>query len=152
MMLRRATARDLPAMSALHAASFPDGWTGESLGDLLASPGAFAFISIEVSSLAAGFVLARVAAGEAEILTIAVRPNARRKGVGRQLMEAAARQARKMGATAMFLEVGETNAPARALYKGLGFAEAGRRKNYYGAENGLVLKAELPLSAPALGK
>jgi len=152
MMLRRATARDLPAMSALHAASFPEGWTGESLGALLSSPGAFAFISIEVSSLAAGFVLARAAADEAEILTIAVRPNARRKGIARSLMEAAAKEARKMGAKSMFLEVGQFNRPARHLYENLGFAEAGRRKDYYGAENALVLKAELPLSPQALGK
>jgi [ribosomal protein S18]-alanine N-acetyltransferase len=152
MMLRRATARDLSAMSALHAASFPDAWSGVSLGELLASPGAFAFIAIEVSSLAAGFVLARVAAGEAEVLTIAVRPNARHKGLGRVLMEAAAAHAREMGARTMFLEVGETNAAARRLYRTLGFAEVARRKGYYDTENGLVLKAELPLSAPALGK
>jgi ribosomal-protein-alanine N-acetyltransferase len=152
MMLRRAMARDVPAMSALHAASFPTSWTSESLGELLASPGAFAFIAVEVSSLANGFVLARVAADEAEILTIAVRPNARRRGIARALMEAASAQAKKMGARTMFLEVGETNVPARGLYESLGFAEAGRRKDYYGAENGLVLKAQLPLSGPALGK
>jgi ribosomal-protein-alanine N-acetyltransferase len=144
MMLRRAVARDLPAMSALHTASFPEGWTGESLASLLDSPGTFALIFIEMSSLAAGFVLARVAADEAEILTLAVRPNARRKGLGRSLMKAAATHARKMGAHAMFLEVGETNGPARALYHSLGFEEVGRRKDYYGQESGLVLKADLP--------
>jgi [ribosomal protein S18]-alanine N-acetyltransferase len=152
MMLRRAIARDLSAMSALHTASFPEGWTGESLASLLASPGAFALIFVEVSSLAAGFVLARVAADEAEILTLAVRPNARRKGLGRALMKAAAAQARKMGARAMFLEVGETNAPARALYQSLGFEEAGHRKDYYGHESGLVLRADLPLPGPPIGK
>ena len=152
MMLRRATERDLPAMSALHAACFPEGWTGESLATLMSSPGVFALIFIELSSLAAGFVLARVAADEAEILTIAVRPNARRKGSARALMEAAAGHAQKMGAHSLFLEVGETNAPALGLYKSLGFEQVGRRKNYYGHENGLVLKARLPLSAPPIGK
>lgn len=152
MMLRRAIERDLPTMSALHAASFPEGWTGESLGALMASPGVFAFILIEVSSMPAGFVLARVAADEAEILTLAVRPNARRKGLGRSLMKAAAAQARKMGAQTMFLEVGEMNAPARALYQSLGFEVSGHRKDYYGRETGLVLKAALPLPGPAIGK
>lgn len=152
MMLRRATARDLPAMSSLHAASFPQGWSAEALGSLLASPGAFALMFIEVSSLAVGFVLARVAAEEAEILTIAVRANARRKGLGRALMEAAAAEAQKMGARIMFLEVGETNAPARELYKRLGFEEAGRRKDYYGQDNALVMKANLPFTGPAIGK
>ncbi len=152
MMLRRATASDLPAMSALHAASFPESWTVESIGELLASPGAFAFIAVDVTSLAAGFVLARAAADEAEILTIAVRPDARKKGVGRDLMEIAARHAQKEGAKAMFLEVGQSNRAARKLYQSLGFAEAGKRKDYYGAEDGLVLKADLPLRSTALGK
>ncbi len=152
MMLRRAVPSDLSALTAMHAASFSESWTGEALGALLDSPGAFAFIGIEMSSLAAGFVLARVAADEAEILTIAVRPNARRKGLGRALVKAAAAQAKKMGAQAMFLEVGETNAAARALYRSLGFAQAGRRKDYYGHESGLVLTAKLPLCGPAIGK
>lgn len=152
MMLRCATTHDISAMSALHAASFPDGWTGESIAQLMASPGAFAFIVIERSSLPAGFVLARVAADEAEILTLAVRSEARRKGLGRALMKAAATRAKKIGANAMFLEVGETNAPARTLYQSLGFEQTGRRKDYYGHDSGLVLKADLPLSGPAIGK
>jgi len=152
MMLRRATVLDLSAMSALHAASFEDAWSAEAFESLLAPPGTFAFVAIEVSSLASGFVLARVAADEAEILTLAVRPNVRRRGIGRALMQEAAACAHNMGAISMFLEVSEFNAQARGLYSALGFRAVGRRKGYYEGRNGLVLTAELPLSAPALGK
>jgi ribosomal-protein-alanine N-acetyltransferase len=88
------------------------------------------------------------AAGEAEILTLAVAPRARRQGVGAALVDAAGAAALLRGAASMHLEVAEANAPARALYKKLGYAEAGRRDAYYEGEGGsvdaLVLKRNLP--------
>ncbi|HTQ13297.1 MAG TPA: ribosomal protein S18-alanine N-acetyltransferase [Rhizomicrobium sp.] len=150
-MIRAATVADLAVMAGLHAQCFAEGWSAASLGELLASGGTFGFVFAEEAA-PAGFVLARVAAQEAEILTLAVAPGARRKGLGGLLMEAAAARARASGARAMFLEVGADNMAARALYRRLGFTEAGRRKGYYaagaggGALDALVLKAELPLS------
>jgi ribosomal-protein-alanine N-acetyltransferase len=140
---------DLAPLAALHAACFADAWDARALGELLAGPGVFAV------SLPEGFLLARVAADEAEILTLAVRPEARRRGIGAALVAAAASQAQSRGAGALFLEVGVANTAARALYAGLGLAEAGRRKGYYaqpGAapEDALVLRSNLPLSP--LGK
>src|SRR5690606_37665763 len=79
----------------------------------------------------AGFVLARLAAGEGEILTIAVGRAYRRRGLGRDLMEAVLRALHGERAEALFLEVDEANAPALALYRRLGFREVGRRPGYY---------------------
>lgn len=141
----RATEADIPALAALHTSAFAKGWTEESLRQLLTSPGVFGFLTEN------GFILARVAAGEAEILTIAVCPAARRAGLGRKLVLAAAEQAARDGAGTMFLEVVTGNLPARRLYESLGFAEVGVRKAYFDGQDALVLKADLPLSAPRLG-
>lgn len=129
------------ALAALHGLAFPPGqaWGADAIGLMLGMPGGFGFWRP-----AEGFVLARVAADESEILTLAVVPPARRRGLGAALMQAAFAAARARGATAMFLEVAETNPAARGLYEGLGFAAAGRRRRYYedGAD-ALVLRRAL---------
>jgi ribosomal-protein-alanine N-acetyltransferase len=89
-------------------------------------------------------VLARVAAGEAEILTLAVVPGARRRGLGAALMQAALARAAEAGAREMFLEVAEGNEAARRLYGALGFAGVGRRPRYYSdGRDALVLRRSL---------
>jgi ribosomal-protein-alanine N-acetyltransferase len=141
-------------LAALHAASFADTWNEQAIADLLKMPGAFAFAD------EAGFILARAAGGEAEILTLAVTPEARRQGLATTLVFAAASHAHLLGAQSFFLEVAVGNDAARALYARLGFVEAGRRKGYYaitGRKPGdaLVLRSNLPLSplgkSPAAG-
>lgn len=79
-----------------------------------------------------GFAVGRVAADEAELLTLAVAPEARRQGVGRRLLSAFETEAKARGARTVFLEVAETNAAARCLYAGAGYASAGYRRDYYG--------------------
>jgi ribosomal-protein-alanine N-acetyltransferase len=143
-----------PALAALHAASFPPGeaWGPEAIALMLAMPGAFALWA-GAEEEPEGFVLARVAADEAEILTLAVLPAARRRGLGGGLLAAAAAEAAARGAGALFLEVSEANHPARVLYAALGFAEAGRRRRYYAdGADALILRLELsPPSAAAGG-
>ena len=78
-----------------------------------------------------GFIIAQIAADEAEILTIGVARDGQRKGIGRQLVEGAARAAARSDAKRLFLDVAAGNAPARALYAACGFAEIGLRKSYY---------------------
>ena len=141
--------RDLAPLAAIHAECFPDPWSAQAIDDLLATPGTFIFAGGE------GFILARAAAGEAEVLTLAVSPRARRFGTGVALVQAAAGHAFHLGAQALFLEVASGNLPARTLYRRLGFVEAGLRKGYYAksgavAEDALVLRSDLPLSP--LGK
>lgn len=142
---------DVEALAAIHRACFPDGWSAQAFRELLATPGTFALSS------EGGFILARVAAGEAEILSLGVMPSARRSGQARTLAISAAARAHAEGAAAMFLEVSQNNVAARALYEGLGFHEVGRRKGYYPGtppEDGLTLRADLPLTVPPtrLGK
>lgn len=135
------TPAEVPAAAALHAASFPAGeaWSADAIGLLLALPASFG-----VLRPGEGFVLASAAAGEAEILTIAVVPAARRQGVGGALLAAALAGARLRGATTMFLEVAEGNAAARALYAAAGFHEVGRRRRYYAdGADALVLRRDL---------
>ena len=133
---------DIAALAALHATSFPDAWSAASIRDLLAGPGVFAFL------LPGGFVLARAAGGEAEILTLAVAPSLRRQGIARALIRAAASHAQELGARTLFLEVATENGPALVLYAGLGFTPAGRRKAYYAGQDADILKAILPLPIP----
>jgi ribosomal-protein-alanine N-acetyltransferase len=142
MIVRPFETGDDPApLAALHAQCFPDPWGAKALRELLAT-GAFAFRDHD------GFVLARVAGGEAEILTLAVAPAARGRGLGRALLQAAINKARALGAGTMFLEVGADNPAALALYAGLGFVKVGDRKAYYAANSPVgrdALVLRLPL-------
>jgi len=125
-------------LAALHADCFERAWDAATLSNMLASPGTFAFVHAD------GFVLARAVDYEAEILTLAVRPAARGKGLGRALLQAAINKARDLAAQTLFLEVGADNPHALALYAGLGFAKVGARKAYYDGRDALVLR--LPLA------
>lgn len=128
-------------MALLHAAAFPPGarWGADAMALQLGLPGAFGWIAP-----AGGMVLARTAADEAEVLTLAVDPGARRRGVGRMLLAQALETAGERGAGAMFLEVATANAPARALYIQAGFVAVGRRPGYYaGGGEALVLRRPL---------
>lgn len=135
-------------LAALHAAASPhDAWAQDAFARLLAMPGAFALAG------RGGFVLARTAADEAEILMLAVLPDFRRRGLGRALLAAAVQEASARGARTLFLEVAAGNAPARALYAGSGFAEAARRAAYYpDGGDALVLRRDLGGLSPPCGR
>jgi ribosomal-protein-alanine N-acetyltransferase len=118
----------------LHREDFIRPWTDGEFSDLLSQDTVFGFAAFETGKAKAGpagFVLARLAAGEAEILTIAVARSHRRQGLGRQLMDAVLRRLHAERAEALFLEVDETNVAAIALYRRLGFHEVGKRPAYY---------------------
>ncbi len=137
-MIQPTTAAEAPALAALHASAFPpeEAWSADALVLMLEMPGAYGFWQP-----GAGLVLARVAADEAEILTIGVAPAARRQGLGAVLLRAALTRALAQGASTMFLEVAADNIAALALYTGLGFTAAGRRRHYYGqGRDALVLR------------
>jgi ribosomal-protein-alanine N-acetyltransferase len=139
MNLFDAARDDVEALAVLHKGSFAQAWSTRAIADLLATPGCFAIHAQE------GFILVRAAGGEAEILTLAVAPQARGHGLGRALLQAAARRAMDLGAVHLFLEVGTDNPAALALYAGQGFARVGQRKGYYEGGDALILKAQLPL-------
>jgi [ribosomal protein S18]-alanine N-acetyltransferase len=114
-------------MSALHALCFttPPPWPEAAFADMLSHPLTFALTEAE------GLLIGRAVAGEAELLTLAVAPQARRRGVGARLVQRFLYQACLRGAEEAFLEVAAPNLPARTLYSRAGFAEAGIRRDYY---------------------
>lgn len=140
MKLRPASSDDAGLLAEMHRAAFEAPWGEAEIGGLLGSPGGFALIAGE----AHGFILCRAVGGEAEILTLAVDPAARRQGVGRALVEAAAGVALEKGAEVFFLEVAEDNTPAIELYQTARFVWAGRRPKYYGGRtDALIMRRRL---------
>ena len=116
------------ALAALHARAFTDTprpWTAAEFTAFLAEPSTILVAGPD------GFALGRIAGPEAELLTLAVEPMARRRGTGRRLVAAFEGEAARRGAAEALLEVAATNQPARALYAVLGYAEVGRRRGYY---------------------
>ena len=124
-------------LARLHGVSFvtPRAWSEAEIVDLLANPLCF------VLEAPLGFLLGRVVAGEAEVLTLAVDPAARRQGVGAVLMERFLEEANTRGAQVAFLEVAADNDAALGLYKGAGFAQTGRRRRYYQRPDGSTVDA-----------
>jgi tRNA threonylcarbamoyladenosine biosynthesis protein TsaB len=139
-----------PVLAALHAECFSAPWSADEFAALTGMPGARALIA-RAGGEPAGFLLARAAAGEVEVLTIGTRPGFRRKGIARALMEALVEWAQAAAGSVLFVEVAKGNMAARALYGALGFGEAGRRQGYYASgEDALILRRDLPPgSSPA---
>ncbi len=125
---------DTRHLPPLHAEGFSRAWSAHEFASLLEQEPVFGFGVWQVGNrkgAPAGFVLARLAADEGEILTIAVGSAWRRHGLGRDLMEAVLRELHAARAQTLFLEVDETNVAATALYRRLGFREVARRPGYY---------------------
>jgi ribosomal-protein-alanine N-acetyltransferase len=139
---------DTAAAARLHVDDFVHPWSDGEIHSLLSKPGVFGYVVRQTGkpgSQPVGFVLARMAADEAEILTIAVDRRWRRYGLGRQLMDAVLRRLHGEGIVSLFLEVNEKNIAARALYAKLGFQAVGQRPGYYEVpgfrrENALVMR------------
>lgn len=115
-------------LARIHARSFtnPRPWTAAEFQLMASSPNHLLLGDPDVSLAVVQLVL-----DEAELLTIAVDPDKRRHGIGGKLMRRVLEAAAARGATRMFLDVAADNLAAIALYRSHGFAEIGRRKNYY---------------------
>jgi ribosomal-protein-alanine N-acetyltransferase len=129
-------------LAQLHATSFPAPWSEEDFAQFLRQPGMRAWVAGHNKrgdtkrgdakpGDAAGFILTRRVAEEAEVLTIAVEPDARKRGLGRALLARALDELRTHGVASVFLEVAVKNTAAQALYRALGFTACGTRHGYY---------------------
>ncbi len=135
--------RDAAAIAAVHGASFQRGWSEDEIRRLLLDRAVVGDRATAGRALI-GFVLSRLAADEAEILSVAIEPAWRGRGLARPLLDLHLRRLSGLGARAVFLEVGEQNIPACRLYERAGFQEVGKRQSYYdGGTTALVLRRDL---------
>jgi ribosomal-protein-alanine N-acetyltransferase len=145
--LSEAARRDAAAMAALHATAFRRGWSDGEFERLLADAAVVAHRAMLGRELV-GFIISRRAAGEAEILSVAVAASARGRGLAGAMLGLHLRRLAGLGVQAVFLEVDEDNAPACRLYLNAGFHEVARRDGYYRNDAGpvstaLVLRRDL---------
>ena len=133
----------VPQIAAIEQACFSDPWSEASFRQAIENAGVFFRVATEgAGGPVVGYVVAWFAGGEGEIANVAVAPAARGRGIGGQLLDAAIAAAAEHGADALYLDVRESNARARALYGSRGFVEVGRRRRYYRrpAEDAIVLR------------
>jgi ribosomal-protein-alanine N-acetyltransferase len=142
-----AAVTDAPAIAALHAASFHRGWTEDEIERLLVDRSILTH-RVTVRRRLAGFIMSRIVAGEAEILSVAVESSYRGRGLALNLLRLHLGRLAGLGVKTVFLEVDERNEPAIRLYRRMGFYEVGRRTGYYpdgpsGASDALTLRRDL---------
>lgn len=132
-------------LAEIHLGAFGEdrAWNEEQFKTFLADP------HIVLTKEEQSFVLGRIVADEAEILTLATAPDHQRRGLAQKSLQKFIAKAQAAGAISIFLEVGENNSPAKALYAGHHFHQVGERKDYYRKAGGhavtaLILKRELP--------
>jgi [ribosomal protein S18]-alanine N-acetyltransferase len=138
------------AVAAIHVEGFHRPWSDGEFHSLLAQENVFGFVALvegRPKAPPAGFILARLASGEAEILTVAVAKSIRRHGIGQRLVEETLRRLHAERAESLFLEVDGANVAAIKLYKRAGFIKVGERPAYYEGPEGksaaLVMRLDL---------
>ena len=125
---------------------YREAWTRRQVEDSLLVPSTFAMLCNEAADAtaqgekAAGFVLARKAADEIELLLIAVDPEHRKKGIGSRLLKRFLEVAVQREASKVFLEM-RANNPAVSVYRAAGFEQIGQRANYYRTITGETIDA-----------
>jgi [ribosomal protein S18]-alanine N-acetyltransferase len=137
-----ASLRDAPRLAQLHAASFHRGW-GEGEFEAMLSERNTLVHRLRQGRRVIGFAVSRMAADEAEILSIAIDAGQRGRGLSRTLLLTHLGHLAGRGIGTVFLEVEENNLPARRLYERAGFAVVGRRERYYQQPGGEQLNALL---------
>lgn len=142
--IRPATRHDLRALEQLERACFSDPWSPQGLADVVADRLCVTLV-VEEDSEVTGYAMARVVAGQAEILTLGVSPARRRQGIARVMLERLLSILAERGAEEVWLEVRASNLAAQALYRGYGFLPGGMRPAYYRrpTEDALVFRLAL---------
>jgi [ribosomal protein S18]-alanine N-acetyltransferase len=140
--LSEARPPDAGAMAMLHGHSFRRGWSESEVEQLLLDRQVLAHRAMWGDELV-GFILSRMAAGEAEILSVAVDAAWQGQGLGRRLLDLHLRRLAGLGVATVFLEVEEGNSAALRLYDRAGFREVGRRSGYYPQAQGAAAAARV---------
>jgi ribosomal-protein-alanine N-acetyltransferase len=133
--------RDAAELARIHASGFYRGWPEGEFTNFLGEASTPVYVACDAKRRIAGFALIRIAADEAELLSIAVDPKWRGKGVGKALLQAGLDDLLMSPARRMFLEVREDNNAATRLYKSLGFKTISERKGYYPRPDGTAATA-----------
>ncbi len=130
-------------IAALEKICFSEPWSENSIASELSNPLSLWLVA-EIDGTLAGYIGSQSVLGESDVMNVAVSPDYRRQGIGEALVLALVEELKKLGNHCLSLEVRLSNAPARSLYEKLGFAEVGRRPNYYRnpKEDALILRKE----------
>jgi [ribosomal protein S18]-alanine N-acetyltransferase len=152
VVVHRATPPEARVMAVLHATSFAKPWDAAAMAQFVAAPDVVCLIATAVDSsggFPSGILIARRAADEAELLTLAVAPHFRGVGLGKALLKEGIAMLRAAGAKQLFLEVADGNIAALALYRSFGAKPVGRRSRYYesGADAAIFSLALSPSAA-----
>jgi len=142
--IRPATRLDLPALVQLERDCFSDPWSPQGLADVVTDRLCVTLV-VEGDSEVSAYAMARVVAGQAEILTLGVSPGRRRQGIARLMLDRLLSVLAGRGAEEVWLEVRASNLAAQALYRAYGFLPGGMRRAYYGrpTEDALVFRLAL---------
>lgn len=145
LLVRDLVREDLGAVMEIETVSFSTPWKRTTFSGLLSRADTDLLAAAEGARLL-GYAVCWTVVDQAELGNVAVAPDARGRGVGRRLVEAALERVGRRGARECFLEVRESNLGAQALYRECGFEVVGRRRRYYTApvEDALVMRADLP--------
>ena len=130
-------------IAQLEKLCFSDPWSEKSVASELNNRLSLWLVALDGDTVA-GYVGSQSVLDEADMMNIAVHPDYRRQGIGRDLVLALAEALQKKGIRGLMLEVRQSNAPAIALYEQLGFQQVGMRPNYYRnpKEDALILRTE----------
>lgn len=150
-VVEEALDEDLPKLAEIHAVCFSHAWAADELARMKAQDGTVFLVARRSSPYGTraplGFLIVRTAADEAEVITVAVHPRQRGRGIGKRLMEAGLFRLYGDRCKSLFLEVDSANEPALLLYRSLGFRQVGQRKGYYSDSGGdgtaLVMRVDL---------
>lgn len=143
-MIVRMNESHVPQIAALEQICFSDPWSEASVRYECSNPISLWLVAVEDERVI-GYVGSQSVPPEADIMNLAVAPEYRRQGIGRQLMQTLTEVLHTQGIESLFLEVRASNDPAIALYSEFGFVQVGRRKKYYvnPTEDALILRKEL---------